>query len=163
MDRLNNKWVGTASDGLYLLSSDGTQILAHYRAEDTPLLSNNINTLSLDNATGLLYIGTSEGLITLQTGNFDTTEESLSSIHVYPNPLRPEDPDLVTITGLNTGMELRVTNAQGGLVHSAVATGNEYPLTVRSSSGERYAPGIYSVLISDPKSRKARVVRFAVL
>ena len=111
----------------------------------------------------MLYIGTSEGLITLQTGNFDTTEESLSSIHVYPNPLRPEDPDLVTITGLNTGMELRVTNAQGGLVHSAVATGNEYPLTVRSSSGERYAPGIYSVLISDPKSRKARVVRFAVL
>ncbi len=163
VDRLNNKWVGTASDGLYLLSSDGTKILAHYRAEDTPLLSNNINTLSLDNATGLLYIGTSEGLITLQTGNFDTTEESLSSIHVYPNPLRPEDPDLVTITGLNTGMELRVTNAQGGLVHSAVATGNEYPLTVRSSSGERYAPGIYSVLISDPKSRKARVVRFAVL
>lgn len=163
VDRLNNKWVGTASDGLYLLSSDGTKILAHYRAEDTPLLSNNINTLSLDNATGLLYIGTSEGLITLQTGNFDTTEESLSSIHVYPNPLRPEDPDLVTITGLNTGMELRVTNAQGGLVHSAVATGNEYPLTVRTSSGERYAPGIYSVLISDPKSRKARVVRFAVL
>lgn len=163
VDRLNNKWVGTASDGLYLLSSDGTQILAHYRAEDSPLLSNSINTLSLDNTTGLLYIGTSEGLITLQTGNFDTTKESLSSIHVYPNPLRPEDPDLVTITGLNTGMELRVTNAQGGMVHSAVATGNEYPLTVRSSSGERYAPGVYSVLISDPKSHKATVVRFAVL
>lgn len=163
VDRLNNKWVGTASDGLYLLSSDGTQILAHYRAEDSPLLSNSINTLSLDNTTGLLYIGTSEGLITLQTGNFDTTKESLSSIHVYPNPLRPEDPDLVTITGLNTGMELRITNAQGGLVHSDVATGSEYPLTVRSSSGERYAPGVYSVLISDPKSHKATVVRFAVL
>lgn len=163
VDRLNNKWIGTANDGLYLLSADGTEIRAHYRAEESPLLSNNITTLSLNQETGILFIGTSEGLVTLQTGNFDSTAESLNAIHIYPNPLRPEDPDLVTLIGLSIGMELHITNAQGALVHSGLATASEYPLTVRNSNGERYASGIYTVLISDPKTGKAHHIRFAIL
>ncbi len=164
VDNINNKWMGTENDGLYLLSADGTTILEHFTTSNSPLLSNHIKTLSLDANTGLLYISTPVGLMTYQTGNRGMSKEEMKSeIHVYPNPLRPEDTDIVTITGLTVGMEVKVTDSYGNLLHSSTAVGSEVSFPARRTSGERFASGVYVVMVYDPQSSNSQIVRFAVI
>ncbi|MBB6275748.1 type IX secretion system anionic LPS delivery protein PorZ [Porphyromonas circumdentaria] len=163
VDNINNKWVGTDGDGLYLLSADGTEILQHFTTSNSPLLSDQIRTLSLDPNSGLLYITTPVGLMTYQTGNQESTKESMTEIHVYPNPVRPEDTDKVTITGLAVGMEIKVTDTYGNLLYTSTATGTEVSFAARRASGERFSSGVYVVMVYDPKSQNSELVRFAVI
>lgn len=163
VDNINNKWMGTDGGGLYLLSADGTEILEHFTTSNSPLLSDKIRTLNLDPNSGRLYITTPVGLMTYQTGNRASTKESMSAIHVYPNPVRPEDTDKVSITGLTVGMEIKVTDSYGNLLHSSMATGAEVSFPARRASGERFSSGIYVVMIYDPKTKNSELVRFAVI
>lgn len=163
IDGINNKWLGTSTDGLFLLSEDGSEILAHFTDANSPLISNNIISLQLDEASGLLYIATELGLVTYQTGSKSFEEGGEKAIHVYPNPLRPEDPDLITFTGLVAGMELKIADPSGGLVHEAVASGASYSFNARSISGDRLSPGVYMALFSDPKSKHSYSIRFAII
>ena len=41
VDGGNRKWIGTLGAGIYLVNADGSEILAHYTAADSPLLSDN--------------------------------------------------------------------------------------------------------------------------
>lgn len=163
IDSHNNKWLGTDGEGLYLLSPDGKEILTHYTSSNSPLLSNSIRTLALDETSGLLYIGTQQGLSIYLTGTQPATKEALKDMHAYPNPLRPNDPDLITLSGLTAGMEIRIVDEAGFLLHSAVASGYDYPFIPRRSNGERLAPGIYRAVVYDPQSKLSHVVSFAIV
>ncbi len=43
VDGANNKWVGTADSGVFLLSSNGQKTLYHFTTNNSPLPSNTIN------------------------------------------------------------------------------------------------------------------------
>lgn len=163
VDGINNKWVGTQDDGIYLLNEDGSQILEHYTRFNSPLVSNNIMTLAIDEESGLLYIGSDGGLNTLDIGSRTFNKSMEKAIHAYPNPLRPEDPDWVTITGLTAGMDIKIVNAAGALVHSGTSSGASYGFNARTASGDRYAAGVYTVLLYDPRSKLSTQIRIAVV
>ena len=57
-------WIGTKKSGLYCVSSDWSQILYHFTTDNTPLLSNDIQSLCYVKGQQLLYIGTGGGLHT---------------------------------------------------------------------------------------------------
>ena len=61
-NHLSQIWVGTQYTGLYLLSEDLTQVLAHYTTDTSPMPSNDVLSIcQMDNQH--LFIGTSEGLV----------------------------------------------------------------------------------------------------
>jgi hypothetical protein len=53
VDGGNRKWIATASAGLFLLSPDGSEILASYSIDNSPLISNAILDLKLNHQTNL--------------------------------------------------------------------------------------------------------------
>lgn len=163
VDGINNKWVGTLSDGLYLLSSEGTEIFAHFTHNNSPLISNNITSLLLDETTGLLYISTDKGLITYETGSNLFQASPTDKIHAYPNPLRPEDPDKITFTGLAPGMDIKIINEKGDLILSATSIGATYSFAPREESGKRLPAGIYTALFYDTKFKKDHSIQFAII
>lgn len=163
VDEINNKWIATQSDGLYLLNADGSEILAHYTRTNSPLISNSITTLALDGSTGTLFVGTDAGLVTFRSGSTAFTPEKKREIHAYPNPLRPEDPDLITITDLAAGVEVKIVDTAGSLIFAATASGETLSFNARLASGERIAPGIYHVLAFDPRSKQSHNIRIAVV
>lgn len=55
-------WAGTETMGVYVLNDDATEIIAHYTTDNSPMLSNNILSLSCD-VTEHVYVGTAEGLL----------------------------------------------------------------------------------------------------
>lgn len=163
IDKANQKWFGTEDDGLYLVNENATEIIAHYRQEDSPLLSNTIHTLALDPNSGLLYIGTNKGLITLQTGSFTPTQEQLNGLYAYPNPIRPEDFEQVTLAGVSVGMEVHLVDAQGNTLWHDIALQGECIIPLRNHQGERLPSGIYTILVVDPITKVNKSTRVALL
>lgn len=45
IDGANRKWIGTKENGVYLLSEDGQETIHHFTKENSPLLSNDINSI----------------------------------------------------------------------------------------------------------------------
>ena len=66
VDALNNKWIGT-KEGIFVVNSDGTQLLQSYTVASTnkQLLSNDVRSIAIDQKRGIAYFGTEQGLSSL--------------------------------------------------------------------------------------------------
>ena len=69
VDNLNRKWIGSVAQGVYVLSSDGEEILAHYTMDNSTLPSNAILSLALDTDHGRMYIGSGTGLVSVDVND----------------------------------------------------------------------------------------------
>ena len=99
VDALNRKWVGT-TNGVYLLSSDGLTVIAQYTERNSPLPSNIIKSIAIDDNTGIVYFGTDFGLTSLKTEAVKP-KPSFTTIFSYPNPfIIDNNNNLLTIEGL---------------------------------------------------------------
>ena len=119
VDGANRKWLGTNSSGAYLLSPDGTKKIYNYNEQNSPILSNNVVALSVDNKTGEIWFGTSKGIQSLRT---DAVEggEKFNNVYTFPNPVREDFTGDVTITGLIRDSQIRITDISGNLVFETV-------------------------------------------
>lgn len=149
VDGANTKWLGTQSSGLYHVSADGTQLLEHFTTANSPLPSDNISCLVIDGITGVVYIGTDQGIMSYRG---TATEGSASSdcVSVFPNPVRSTFTGPVAITGLVRGSDVRVTDVAGNLVYHTISNGGQALWPGTNMHGERVASGIYLVLAVDP-------------
>jgi ligand-binding sensor domain-containing protein len=57
VDGANNKWIGTADSGLFLVSPNGQETKYHFTINNSPLPSNVINDV-VNNLTGEVFIAT---------------------------------------------------------------------------------------------------------
>ena len=62
IDKANRKWIGTNGNGIYVISSDNMVQEKHFTTLDSPLLSDIIQYITIDDNTGRVYIGTDKGL-----------------------------------------------------------------------------------------------------
>src|SRR5690606_22239667 len=109
VDGANRKWLGTQTSGLYLVSADGTEQIAHFTAANSPLPSDNIISLAMDGTTGELFIGTDQGIVSYR-GDATTGSLTAECISVFPNPVRETFTGPVAITGLVRGSDVRITD-----------------------------------------------------
>ena len=149
VDGGNRKWIGTLGSGIYLVNADGSEVISHFTAEDTPLLSDNIYSLAIHPTSGELMIGTDAGLCSYQTG-VTQPEQSLSKsqVKVYPNPVRPDYHGRVTVAGLTEGAEVKIVSAGGQLVARGNSTGGSFLWDACNAAGQRVAPGVYYIMVS---------------
>ena len=89
VDGANNKWIGTADAGLFLVSPNGQETKYHFTTSNSPLPSNTINDIDINGITGEVFIATSKGMISFK-GVATKANEDLSKVYVYPNPVRPD-------------------------------------------------------------------------
>lgn len=157
VDGGNRKWIGTVDDGLYLVSPDGLQTVEHFTATNSPLLSNQIVSLTLTDQ-GELYVATNMGLQSYTTDAAAPVEEmKRSELTCYPNPVEPgEGIDRVQIDGLMDGSHVIVADAEGHAVWRGTAIGGKATWDLRRFGGQRVAPGVYLVFGCGPDGGKQR-------
>ena len=145
VDGANRKWIGTNASGLLLMSEDGTEEIAHFTEGNSPLISNQINSLALDQETGELFIATDKGLMSYKT---DATESGndFEKIKVFPNPVRENFTGVITIDGLVDGSLVKITDAAGNLVYRTKSNGGRAVWDGRNLSGRRVVAGVYFIL-----------------
>jgi hypothetical protein len=158
VDGANRKWFGTRKAGLFLVSPDGTEQLQHFTFDNSPLLSNSINTMCMDQQTGELYVGTDQGICSVRT---DATlgGKTFGKVYAFPNPVRPEYNGPVTITGLVANAEVRITDVEGNVVFSDRANGGTITWNGRLYSGERAATGVYLIFASNDDGSQTKVAK----
>jgi ligand-binding sensor domain-containing protein len=149
VDGGNRKWLGTQTSGAYLVSPDGTQQLAHFTAENSPLPSNNVQSMAIDGQTGEVYFGTDQGIISYR-GEATQGASSASCASVFPNPVRETYQGSVAITGLVADSDVRITDIAGNLVYKTRSLGGQAMWPATNLSGQRVSTGVYLVMASDP-------------
>ena len=164
VDAANRKWLGTYGSGVYLVSADGTEILEHFQAEDTPLLSDNIYSLAINPETGEVMIGTDLGLCSyLGTATAAADALEKSNVRVYPNPVAPDYSGLVRITGLTADADVLIVSVGGQAIAGGTSMGGTFTWDCRDQSGRRVAPGVYYVMISTADAKKGVVAKVVVI
>jgi hypothetical protein len=162
VDGANRKWLGTASSGVYLLSSDGTSMLKHFNEENSPLFSNSIESIAADNKTGDVWIGTTKGLISVRE-NATSGGESFSDLYAFPNPVRNDYSGNVTVTGLVRNTQVKITDVSGNLVYETTSDGGMATWDLNNYQGHRISTGVYIVFCSAPDGRHSAVTKILII
>ena len=164
VDKNNRKWFGTNGNGLYLIAADNITTLAHFTKTNSKLLSDNILSLALNDATGELFIGTDQGLCSY-TGNFSDASNGMTKDNVwaYPNPVKPDYTGAITITGLENGASVKIVTSNGVLVNEGIASNGEYKWYGINRDGKRVASGVYMVEVATSEGEKGVVCKVAIV
>jgi hypothetical protein len=162
IDAANRKWIGTQTNGLYLLSADGSEQVHHFTIRNSPLPSNRIIDLAINGASGEVFIGTDRGLMSYR-GSATTPDEQFTQVKVFPNPVRPEYTGTVAISGLSANAWVKITDVAGKLVYETRATGGTVAWNGRDYNGRRPSSGVYLVFSANEDGTEGYVGKIAII
>ena len=158
VDGANRKWFGTKSAGLFLVSPDGTEQIANYDFENSPLLSNTIISMAMNYKTGELFIGTDQGICSFRT-DASMSDRGFDKMYAFPNPVRPDYTGLITVTGLVNNADVKITDVEGNVVFTGVSNGGTITWNGRLYSGERAATGVYMIFAANEDGSETKVTK----
>ena len=157
VDGSNRKWFGTDRAGVFLMSQDGTREILHFTAENSPLLSNSITDIAINND-GEVFFGTSNGVISYR-GESITPNTNLDNVVVFPNPVREGYNGSIAIKGLVDGSSVKITDISGSLVYSTLAEGGQALWNGRNFDSKRVKTGVYLVYITNADGSQTKVTK----
>ncbi|MDJ0365693.1 hypothetical protein QMK33_11065 [Hymenobacter sp. H14-R3] len=161
IDGANRKWFGTPN-GLWLFSADATEALLNFTTANSPLPSNSIVDVAVNDKTGEVFVATDAGVVSYR-GSASITDGPASCAQVSPNPVRPEFAGTVGISGVVNNAQVRITDVAGHLVYSTRAAGGTVTWNLADTAGRRVRSGIYLILTSDAEGKNTCVSKVAVL
>lgn len=162
VDGGNRKWIGTETSGIFLVNEDGSETIHNFTTKNSPLLSDNIQSIAINEVTGEVFIGTSNGIVSYMGGATQGSKD-YSDIYAYPNPVRPEHNDQVTIVGLMDDSNVKITDLNGNLIYQSKSLGGQLTWNCRNHKGQRVATGIYLVLAATPDANESVVTKIMVI
>lgn len=163
VDSGNHKWISVDGGGVYYLSANGEQTLKHFTKENSPLPTNSVTDIKVDNTTGKVYFVTQDGIVTYQGDAIDVNS-NFGNVLVYPNPVvYAQYKGNVTFRGLAMKTNIRITDAAGNLVHQAIARGGFYEWDLNNQRGSRVASGVYFVLLTNEDGTDKATTKIAVV
>jgi hypothetical protein len=145
VDGADRKWVGTLN-GVWLLSSDGTNTVYHFTEENSPLLSNDIKRIAIDPQTGEVFIATAKGICSFRSTATEGGTTN-SNVLVFPNPVPPNYNGTIAIRGLTDNTLVKICELNGRLVYETRALGGQAVWDGRNYKGQKINSGIYLVLV----------------
>ncbi len=161
VDGGNNKWVGTERAGVFLFSPDGLEEKLHFTTENSPLLSNNIVDIAIDE-NGEVFIGTTNGIISYR-GEAAEGKPVNDHVYAFPNPVRPGYTGPIAIKGLVNNAEVKITDAYGNVVYTNQAEGGQAIWNGYNFDGIRAASGVYVVFITDAQGEEKAVTKILIV
>ena len=164
VDGGNRKWFGTSRLGIYVISSDNMEQVHHFTSATSGLLSDNVESIAIDDASGMVYIGTDKGLCSYKsdaTGGNATLEKD--EVYAYPNPVTPDYTGVVTVVGLAYNSEIHITTSSGQLVAQGRSNGGTFTWDTCDLRGRRVASGVYMIMAATEDGKKGVVSKVAVV
>jgi len=162
VDGANNKWVATAASGVFYFSPDGKETLAHFTKDNSPLPDNNVVDVTVDDSTGAVYFATPRGLLEYK-GTATGPENDLESIIAFPNPVRPGFNGRVTIKGLTSKANVKITDIEGNLVYEEVSEGGSIQWDTTAFGKHKVASGVYLILITGEDKAETTVSKLLIV
>jgi hypothetical protein len=160
IDGGNNKWIATQKNGVFQFSPDGLKQLAHFTAENSPLPSNTVYDIGINQANGQLYFATDKGLV-MFTGSASNFDNEMKDVFAFPNPVSSAYEGTVTIQGLAYESTIHITDTNGQLVYTTKSQGGRATWDGKLSNGDHPPAGIYFVMATNPDGSVDNVTKIA--
>lgn len=163
VDGSNNKWIGTADSGVFMVSPNGQETKYHFTINNSPMPSNMVNDIKINSVTGEVFIATNKGMISFK-GVATGANDDLSNVYVYPNPVRPTYSGTVKVAGLLDKANVKITDIEGNLVFETTSEGGTIEWDTTAFGKYKVASGVYMVFISaqdggETKVKKVMIIR----
>jgi len=158
VDGGNRKWMGTENSGVFLVSEDGTEEIHHFTMNNSPLPSNAINSIAINQSNGEVFFGTDKGIISFK-GQSTEGSDDFSGTYVFPNPVRENYQGDITITGLVEDVNVKITDISGNLVFETKALGGQAIWDGKNFNGQKVHTGVYLVFCSNEDGSKTFVTK----
>lgn len=164
VDPANRLWVAS-NEGAWLISpvEAGYELVEHFTAENSPLFSDQVISVAIDESSGEVFFATDRGTVSY-AGDAIAPAEGPRDLLVYPNPYRPtEGSGLVTFEGLVEETDVRVVTPGGIVVASIPARGGRVRWDGRGPDGRLVPTGMYLVVAVGMDGEDTAYGRLAVI
>lgn len=158
VDGANRKWIGTQKSGVFLMSADGTKQILHFDATNSPLLSNEVNCITINNETGEVFFGSPNGIVSYKSTATEGGDD-FKEVYAYPNPVKHDYNGTIAIKGLLNNAEVKITDITGALIYQTKAMGGQAIWDGKNFNGERARTGVYLVFCSNDDGTKTHVTK----
>jgi len=158
VDGANRKWIGTERAGVFLLSSDGTEEILHFTAENSPLYSNFIIDIEINGETGEVFFGTQAGIISYKSTATNPLPTN-TDVVAYPNPVREGYSGTIAIKGLVANADVKITDIGGTLIYATRAEGGQAVWDGRNFDGRKAQTGVYLIFSGDDEGNENLVTK----
>lgn len=146
VDAAGRKWISTMDAGVYLISADFDDEVLHFTEKNSPLPSDTVYAINMVQKTGEIFFSTRNGLASYLS-DVQAQSDDLSNVVVYPNPVRPGYGGSISISGLEDGSDVRITDVSGHLVYKCESMGGRVEWDCRNLNGRRCASGVYMIFV----------------
>ncbi|RLD76115.1 MAG: hypothetical protein DRJ07_16890, partial [Bacteroidetes bacterium] len=172
IDGAENKWFGTDTGGVLSTTPSGDETLFNFNKDNSPLPSNRILKIRVDNSNGKVFFATDKGIVAFNN-NVAPFGDELGEVYAYPNPVKKEH-EFVTIDGRNgthlpRGTNVKILDTAGRLVHETnVEIGQEIKggkviWDKTNLAGRKVASGVYIVLLTSPDKSETSSTKIAII
>lgn len=162
VDGANNKWIGTADSGVFMVSPNGQETKYHFTMNNSPLPSNFVNDIKINSTTGEVFIATNKGMVSFN-GIATDANENLNNVYVYPNPVRPTFSGTVKVAGLIDKANIKITDIEGNLVYEATSAGGTIEWDTTAFGRYKVASGVYMIFISAQDGSETKVKKVMII
>ena len=164
IDGGGRKWFGTKVNGVYLISADNMTQVKHITSSNSPLLSDNILSIAINNTTGEVFFGTDKGLCSyMSDATTPSDRPSGDNTYAYPNPVKPGYTGPITIVGLSMNADVKIVTTNGVLVAEGTSNGGSFIWDGKDKSGKPVASGVYMVESADEDGNNGVVCKVAIV
>jgi hypothetical protein len=157
VDGADRKWVAT-QNGVWLISADAAKTIYRFTESNSPLLSNDVKQITIDQTTGEVFFATARGICSFRSTATETTESN-NNVLVFPNPVPPGYTGTIAIRGITNNAIVKITELDGRLVYQTRALGGQAIWNGKNYKGQSIATGVYLVLISDDNHQEKMVTK----
>ncbi|NQX77467.1 two-component regulator propeller domain-containing protein [Gilvibacter sp.] len=162
VDGSNNKWVATATSGVFYFSANGQETLLRFTKDNSPLPSNNVQDIAIDGLSGRVYFATTNGLVAFN-GRATDPRDDLQGLYAFPNPVRPEYSGPVTIDGLTEGANVKITDLEGNLVFEQTSEGGSVQWDTTAFGKYRVRSGVYFIMATTEDALETKVSKIMIV
>ncbi|MDH3322340.1 MAG: hypothetical protein OEM04_05070 [Flavobacteriaceae bacterium] len=172
IDGAENKWFATDTGGVLGTNPSGGETLFNFNKDNSPLPSNRVLKVRVDNTNGKVFFATDKGIVAFNN-NVAPFGETLGEVYAFPNPVKKQH-DFVTIDGrkgthLPRGTNVKILDTAGKLVHETnVEIGQEIKggkviWDKTNLAGRKVASGVYIVLLTSPDKSETSSTKIAII
>ncbi|MCF6213335.1 MAG: hypothetical protein L3J45_04840 [Flavobacteriaceae bacterium] len=172
IDGADNKWFGTDTGGVLGTNPSGSTTLYNFNKDNSPLPSNRILKIQVDNTSGKVFIATDKGIVAFKS-KVAPFGDVLKSVYAYPNPSTKSN-EFITIDGrhgthLPKGTNVKILDAAGYLVYETNVvegqelSGGKVVWNKTNLAGKKVASGIYIVLLTIKDKSEVATTKIAII
>lgn len=158
----NQKWIGSVNQGIWVLNEEGSRIINRFTTENSNLISDNIESITINDENGEVFIATDLGLVSYYEIP-KAPVKSMDKLKVFPNPFKYSRHNQVVVEGLSKSTRIKVIGVDGIVVNELTGQGGRITWDGYDYNGNQLGTGVYFLVAYEGSGRETGVGKVVIV